>query len=280
MAFKLNTTPTDGRWGLPSIPPKYNVFAKKKNPVLDAITLPDAITLKVFGPPRRDRTETTTEMLYQSQIERSKGLCEQISEFIYFADWNKVEVVSGAPHFDRKRIDLDLIQIIRGTWDETADTTADKDFIMTLMNAFKQEFNSNCEKAIAELWRDDAKVWLEVTKRAREAPDPQKTTSRGAKETFEIIDRNHDQVISRIEYFKALMPNFKPRVAEKLGLGVLLGQVQESEERFAAQKQFDIIDRNSDGVLSWAEFRRVYAQRTAPDEGLWNEMLTHHYEYK
>ena len=99
MAFKLNSTPTDGSWGLPSIPDRYNVFSKRgvsgeKNPT-------NAITVKVFL--------NGTEMVYQSQIDRSKGICEQISQLMYFEDWETVEVVRGAPHFDRVGIDLHLI---------------------------------------------------------------------------------------------------------------------------------------------------------------------------
>jgi hypothetical protein len=256
MAFNLNSTPTDAMF--PSklrrllrtgpIPDRYNVFAKKKNPGLGAITL------KVFGPRRLNGAE----MIAYGELDRSKGLCEQISQFIYFDDWKTVEVVRGAPHFDRKRINLELIEWIQ---DERNDQ-----MIYSLMYMFKNQFNVDCEKAIAELWRDDAKVWLEVA-------ENEKIPENEARKTFETIDSNQDMKISQVEYFKALRPSFKPPVAKILGLDVVNGQ--ESNERTVAQMKFDAIDINQDKFLSWDEFRAVYAGKPATDETLWNQAVNY-----
>jgi hypothetical protein len=98
MAFKLNSTPTGGNWGFPSIPDKYKVFAKR---VPAEINPKKSIVVKFFS--------HETGMLYTRQIDRSKGICEEISQLMYFEDWETVEVVRGAPHFDRVGIDLHLI---------------------------------------------------------------------------------------------------------------------------------------------------------------------------
>jgi hypothetical protein len=92
--------------------------------------------------------------------------------------------------------------------------------------------------------------------------------------TFEIIDANHDEAISQPEYFKALRPDFKPQVAQKLGLGVVSGQ--ECEERTVAQKRFDNIDQNQDKRLSWDEFRNFYVRKSLKTwfiESLWNDVM-------
>jgi Ca2+-binding EF-hand superfamily protein len=246
MAFKLNSTPTDGNWGFPSIPDKYNVFSKRE------INPKNAIVVKVFL--------NGTEMVYQKQIDRSKGVCEQISQLMYFEDWETVEVVRGAPHFDRVGIDLNLIP-----WIQDSKKSSSK-WIKDLMRVFKKIFNDNCNELIAELGRDDAKVWLEVTK----FKDPEEEVHR----TFEIIDANHDEAISQPEYFKALRPDFKPQVAQKLGLGVVSGQ--ECEERTVAQKRFDNIDQNQDKRLSWDEFRNFYVRKSLKTwfiESLWNDVM-------
>ncbi len=83
------------------MPSKYNVFAKR-GPA--GINPKNAIVVKFFS--------HGTEMLYTSQIDRSKGICEQISQSMYFEDWETVEVVRGAPHFTRFEIDLRLIPVI------------------------------------------------------------------------------------------------------------------------------------------------------------------------
>ena len=247
MAFKLNSTPTDGNWGFPSIPDRYNVFSKRE------INPKNAIVVKVFL--------NGTEMVYQKQIDRSKGVCEQISQLMYFEDWETVEVVRGAPHFDRVGIDLNLIP-----WIQDSKKSSSK-WIKDLMRVFKKIFNDNCNELIAELGRDDAKVWLEVTK-------IKEVTEEEVDETFKIIDANHDEAISQTEYFKALKPEFKPRVAQKLGLVAFTGA--ESAERTVAQIRFADIDKNEDKLLSCDEFRNFYVRKslkTCRIESIWNDVV-------
>jgi Ca2+-binding EF-hand superfamily protein len=246
MAFQLNSTPTDGNWGFPSIPDKYNVFSKRE------INPKNAIVVKVFV----NGKETLDQ---QSQIDRSKGICEQLSKLTYFEDWETVEVVRGAPHADRVGIDLRLIPGIQASGLYTSE------LITKLMRAFKHQFNDDCHVLIAELQRGDSEVWLEVTK------IKEQITEQEANQTFNTIDANHDKAISQAEYFKALRPTFVPQVAQKLGLGVVSGQ--ECEERTVAQKRFDNIDQNQDKRLSWDEFRTFYARKPRLSENLWNGVV-------
>ena len=266
MAFQLNSTPTDVNWGFSSILDKYNVFSKRvpaeinpqikykffAKPVPVEINPKNAIVVKFFS--------HETGMLYTRQIDRSKGICEEISQLMYFEDWETVEVVLGAPHFARFQIDLRLIPVVWATGLHAAE------IIKESMRVFKRDFNDNCNVYIDELQRDDAKVWLEVTK----FKDPEEEVHR----TFEIIDANHDEAISQPEYFKALRPDFKPQVAQKLGLGVWRGQ--ESAESTAAQLRFAEIDKNSDTRLSWDEFRNFYVTKPSKTwfiESLWNDVV-------
>ena len=232
---------------MPSIPDKYKVFAKR---VPAEINPKNAIVVKFFS--------HETGMLYTRQIDRSKGICEEISQLMYFEDWETVEVVLVAPHFARFQIDLRLIPVIQ------AKGLLPAELIRQSMRAFKCDFNDNCNVYIDELQRDDAKVWLEVTK-------IKEVTEEEVDETFKIIDDNHDEAISQTEYFKALKPAFKPKVAQKLGLGVVSGQ--ECEERTVAQTRFDNIDQNQDKRLSWDEFRTFYARKPRLSENLWNGVV-------
>ena len=172
-----------------------------------------------------------------------------------------MEVVRGAPHADRVGIDLRLIPGIQASGLYTSE------LITKLMRAFKHQFNDDCHVLIAELQRGDAEVWLEVTK-------IKEVTEEEVAETFKIIDDNHDEAISQTEYFKTLRPTFEPQVAQKLGLGVVMGQ--ECEERTVAQKRFDNIDQNQDKRLSWDEFRNFYVRKslkTCRIESLWNDVM-------
>jgi Ca2+-binding EF-hand superfamily protein len=255
MAFQLNSTPTDGNWRMPSIPmpsipDKYKVFAKR---VPAEINPKNAIVVKFFS--------HETGMLYTRQIDRSKGICEEISQLMYFEDWETVEVVLVAPHFARFQIDLRLIPVIQ------AKGLLPAEMIRQSMRAFKCDFNDNCNVYIDELQRDDAKVWLEVTK-------IKEVTEEEVDETFKIIDANHDEVISQPEYFKALKLEFKPKVAQKLGLVAFMGQ--ESAERTAAQMRFAAIDKNEDKRLSLDEFRNFYVRKSLKTwfiESLWNDVM-------
>jgi Ca2+-binding EF-hand superfamily protein len=253
MASKLNCTPTDGKWGFPSIPDKYNVFSQVSG---GKNAEKNTITLKVFR-----HSGIQTDIVHHGKLDKSEDICEQISQVVYVEDWETVEVVGG--HSDRVGIDLRTVELIKN-----ALTTNP---ILHAMRAFKLKFNADCKKRIAELQKRDRNVCLEVTKRFVKA----KQTEEEADKTFKTIDSDHNRFISMPEYYKALRPGFSPRVAEKLGLDVVRGQ--ESNARAVAQIRFDNIDTNQDKKLSWDEFRIFYG--ALPDalvdekHDLWNSVL-------
>jgi len=80
-------------------------------------------------------------------------------------------------------------------------------------------------------------------------------TTDEARETFEAIDKNHDEELSQIEYIQALRKN--PKIAKRLGLPNAMRQEDESRRLFqTALGAIDTTDQSK--TISWREFVAFY----------------------
>ena len=79
-------------------------------------------------------------------------------------------------------------------------------------------------------------------------------TTDEARETFEAIDKNHDEELSQIEYIQALRKN--PKIAKRLGLPNAMRQEDESRRLF--QTALGAIDTDQSKTISWREFVAFY----------------------